>query len=57
MNSLHIESSNGEMKVLKANEDDTDQQFSNSMTSDILQIGIGSHRNFLVIGLDDKYLI
>ena len=41
-----IESLKDEIKLLKVNEDDnlsqaTSQQFSNSMTSDVLQIGIG----------------
>ena len=44
-----IESLKDEIKLLKVNEDDnfsqaTSQQFSNSMTSDVLQIGIGSFR-------------
>ena len=39
-----IESLKDEIKLLKVNdEDDTSQQLSNSMTSDVLQIGIGSY--------------
>ena len=40
-----IESLKDEIKLLKVNDDDdTSQQLSNSMTSDVLQIGIGSNK-------------